>query len=537
MVLKYQKIAIIYGGEGVALAEALKDRIEKEHTDEMLPVKAEIFCKDILNSALIMEEVINMMRSASICVVVMGFDEVQEGNVRRKRVRPNVLIETGIAWTLLGKERLIVLCDDKMLPEDFPSNIRCINPNKYNEDNIRDKADQVLKEIISELQDKETTALIGENNKNLLIDQHYSYNGRVLEEVPSEVFEKNGAEQMRGILETWGKTIESFDYFSERVVYILERIVFLPIFPNDEYKEQFYKIVSNSIKTTNYDIKQSKMVCGDDKEKSTYGNLCEFCIRTLHEIVNYTRTVSKINIESLYDQNKSRSAEKLLTEFKLIAEKLEGIFNTPDAQYLNWLIRISAINYAGLARLKLYQIGQICTNQQNDEILVKHLQKACDNFGNALKIAEKKDLFSNYIWAGFIEYNRSRVFRYLFEKTKEEQFLAMFDDTLSSALFYRNKWVDMDELAVDQTANPNGYKGVFAAAMTYEYFLAAGLDYELRYTIKEFKDDSPEMIVNEVDKLIDKLNIYCKETEMERLFQQRDNLKKLEERIRIEQKI
>ena len=126
---------------------------------------------------------------------------------------------------------------------------------------------------------------------------------------------------------------------------------------------------------------------GDDETKSTYGDLCEFCVRVLRAVVNYTRTVPEIKIiESLDDQEKLRRAEELVTEFKLIAEELEVLYEKTKELNLNWLIQISAINYAGLARLKQFQIEGNYINRHDKGSLKKYLQKAREDFEKALNI-------------------------------------------------------------------------------------------------------------------------------------------------------
>ena len=499
MIQKYSEVAIIYGGSGNSLAGKLSELISQKHNVEMFPIQPHILQKDILGGRSIMQYVIEMIHKSSVCVIILTFDDA-DGT----RVRQNVLIETGIAWALKGREKCIFLSNLPKLPDDFPSNIsHDININYIGND-IQEVANKVIDEITASL------GLLA--RENLLSDYTYRFDGRILDDIPQEILEKKADKQLHDILNEWKKNIKAFDYMSERVMYLLERIAFLPIFSYDSVMDDFLENIRADISPTKADENLRPL-------PNRYYSDCEVVARFVQQVIEYTgiKTQKEV-IQCLADPAAAPSVTRnVYFMYKRIADELKLMISMieSDESHFNWLIKIVAYDYAALACLKMYEL------YKNNEKGTDELENALIFFNKAREIASRYDHYSNYIWLGFIDFNLSRVYRYKYEQTGEVKYLESFEDTLSGAVFYRKKWY-----------KGNVYKGTFAVAMSYEYFIAAKLDYEMRNDINEYTNDTPVQNLANIDHLIEELDEYCRDTELGRLYTVRNSIADLESRIR-----
>ncbi|MCR5324256.1 MAG: nucleotide-binding protein [Lachnospiraceae bacterium] len=499
MIQKYSEVAIIYGGSGSSLARKLSELIEEKHNTEMFPIQPHILQKEILGGKSIMQYVIDMIGRSSVCVIILTFDDA-DGS----RVRQNVLLETGIAWTLKGREKCIFLSNLPKLPEDFPSNIsHDININYIGND-VQAVANNVINEI--------TKSLGLSGRENILCDYTYRFDGRILDDIPQDILEKKADKQLHDILNEWKKNIKGFDYMSERVMYLLERIAFLPVFTYDSVMDDFLDNVRTDISMTKADENLWPL-------PNKYYTDCENVARFVQQVIEYTRIkTEKEVIQCLGDSEANPSiTRKVYFMYKRVADELKIMIRTIESgeSDFNWLIRIVAYDYAALACLKMYEL------YKNNEKGINELENAMAYFQKAKEIAAKFDQYSNYIWLGFIDFNLSRVYRYKYEQTGEVKYLELFEDTLSGAVYYRQKWY-----------KGNIYKGAFAVAMSYEYFIAAKLDYQMRNDINEYTNDTPVQNLENIDRLIEELDEYCRDTELGRLYTVRDSIAALESRIR-----
>ena len=505
MVQKYKNVAIVYGGSGRKYAEAIKKAIIQRHSDEMIPFQAKILDKVILDSKSIMDYVVQMLSEASVYVIILTFDDVNN-----TRVRQNILLETGIAWTLGGKSNCIFLSDRDNIPNDFPSNIKTdINVNYFKAENINAVAQSVCDEIISKLN--------FDSASNLLYDNYYTFDGKILDDIPEEILEKKSNVQLQCILEEWKSSMNSFDYFEEKVIYFLERMPFLPVFNNDENLHTFLYEVSSIIAPSGDDIKRYHHSSEDINQ----------LYRFVEQIIKYSDLkLEKAFLAQMKNPKKyCTQLKEYIKKYKFVANKIQSYIEYMNQRKeMNWLIQITAYDYLALAKLKVFEINQAIGNRQAEYITL--IDSIINTFEKAASIAEKKDTCSNCIWLGFIKYNLARAYIHKYKLTADAESLELFEEALLESIDIRHSWYSR-----------NMYHGVFATAMSYEYFIAAQLDYSLRNDIVDYTNDSPIEIISQIKALKSELDKFCRESELGRLYDVRDIIGELEKRIKAEHHI
>lgn len=136
-----------------------------------------------------------------------------------------------------------MVSEKPFLPDDFPSDIRgALNLNYMDIRDAGQAADKITAEIMRKLNLK--------SHSRLLMNQKYVYDyTRVLDDVPGAVFEEKPDLQLAHILDVWLYRVRSFTFTEERICYILERIIFLPIFPGDEKLKDFLSGLKDAVRS------------------------------------------------------------------------------------------------------------------------------------------------------------------------------------------------------------------------------------------------------------------------------------------------
>ena len=497
MISKYKNISIIYGGSGAECAEAIHQNLIQNHVSFYYPIKSLIMKKEILSSANIMETVQNIISNSSACVIILTFDDIDN-----TRVRQNVLIELGMALAYIKKENCFFLCDKHELPDDFPSDLKgFVNPNYFDKSNLEHTAECTAKEIISHLS--------LECTENICFNYPYQYNRKILADIPNEILEKGMIAQLHGILDEWIKIIKEFDFVSERIMYILERIEYLPVFNNDANMERFLNEAYDLITPTKTDI------ANGNSEK--YVDVCNF----IKCLIDYTQLKTRKDVMNYISNpgNNKRQDEACYKRFRRISKDInEFIATFQNSGQYNWLIQIAAYDYAALADLK--QLKHI--KPSDDEYMVI-LDKAIRNFDSAIKIAKKQDIQSDNMWLGYLAFNIARAYALKFKITKNPELIELIYDYLEHCIEIRHTWV---------IRNP--FHGIFATALSYEYFLASKYDYELRAIIPEYTDENKEDQINNLTELKNELNLYCQNSEFGKLYDIRTSIDNLIHKIESE---
>lgn len=497
MINKYKNISIIYGGSGAECAEAINKNLAQKHISCHYPIRPLIMKKEILSSANIMETVQDIISGSSACVIILTFDDIDN-----TRVRQNVLIELGMALAYIRKENCFFLCDKQKLPDDFPSDLKgFINPNYFDKSNLEITAESTAKEIISHL-DIECT-------KNICFDYSYQYDRTILADIPRAILEKGMEAQLHGILDEWLKNIKEFDFVSERIMYILERIEYLPVFNNDKNMENFLNQIRDLITPTKTD--------NENGSYEKYVDICDF----IKNLIDYTQLKTQKEVtDSLYNISKNKRQDELCyRKFKRIVKEINEFIDTfRNGGNYNWLIQIAAYDYASLADLK-----QLKYIKKNTDKYKNILARTIKNFESAIKIAKSQDINSDKMWLGYLAFNLARAYVLDFEINKNSKDIELVCDYLALSIDIRHSWI---------IRNP--FHGVFANALSFEYFIASKYDYELRAMLPEYTNETMEDQLNNLKELKDELNLYCKNSEFGKLYDVRNSIDDLIYRIEIE---
>jgi hypothetical protein len=238
MIEGYKKVSVIYGQGGRKCALGIRENIKKLHYEEGMPVESFLLADELLSSEDIVSRVKEIIESSSQCIILLTFDDA-DGS----RVRQNVLIEIGMALVMIGREKCFVVSEKPFLPDDFPSDIRgALNLNYMDIRDAGPAADKITAEIVRKL--------ILKSHSRLLMNQKYVYDyTRVLDDVPGAVFEEKPDLQLAHILDVWLYRVRSFTFTEQRICYILERIIFLPIFPGDEKLKDFLSGLKDAVRS------------------------------------------------------------------------------------------------------------------------------------------------------------------------------------------------------------------------------------------------------------------------------------------------
>jgi hypothetical protein len=496
---RYYEFTILWGRSGRDCARKLADEIKRRHEEEYMPVKAFIFEKEALDSSSIMDDVIHKISKSSACIIILTFDDV-DGT----RVRQNILIETGIAWTLLGKENLLFLSDQREIPKDFPSNIRTnINTNFFDKNDPDRTVQRVCNELIKSRGIHST--------KDFLSMPNYTYDGKILDDLEQPISTGKAEVQLRSIIKNWKEAIESFEYLQERIMYVIERVAFFPILGSDDELVTFMK-----------DVKELIVPTALDKEhmQENRSEVLKNSMILTNQIVEYSILKTQPETRQCL---KDPFANKRLTEkvergFGKIYQEIKRVIDDFEAEknHYNWLIRIVAYDYAALSKMKMFVIDANPTSKENQQ----DLEEAILYFEKAKLLAKDEDVESGNIWLGFIQYNLSRAYESKYTIKKEAKLISLIKENLLDAIGYREEWTQNEY-----------YKGIFSTALSYEYFLASYYDYMLRYDLKGYSDETPEENLENVKELRNILNHYCDKTELGTLYRMRDQIDGLIEKI------
>lgn len=502
MITKYKKVSIIYGRGGRECALQVHRNLCSLHEAEGMPVESRLLAEELLSSADILSRVREIISSSSICIILLTFDDAGES-----RVRQNVLVEIGMALVLIGREKCFAVCEKPFLPDDFPSDIRgALNPNYMEIRDAKETAERITFEIKKKLSLK--------THNKILEDQSYVYDYmKVLSDIPVSVFEEKPDLQMAHILDCWQKNVNLFTYTEERICYILERVVFFPIFPKDKKMKQFLEQLKESIRTEVRDFSE------EETEELIAG-------RTI-----ITQILEYAQLRQL--QSQSLQQQILRYDFCRIADELEecvDLLKLGDLK-INWYLQITALDYAALARMQAINIEPGFPDER-----IESLKIAIDHLENIEILIKKYCLRAGELWSGYVQYNLSRAYErllYAIEDKDENEGRNKDDEKhkdqelIKVKLIKRVRECSLKAISIRRRWIGNGMKGIFSTALSYEYFLALKHEYELCKTMDGYSSEPQEKVFEGIRNTLEELTIYCKTTGLERLFAIRDSFEQL----------
>ncbi len=494
MVTKYQNISIIYGASGKDCAKRIHDELCRRHTGDFYPIKSHILANEILNSSTILETVKGIISSSAACIVILTFDDVEH-----TRVRQNVLVEIGMAMMLIDKNNCFFISERQTLPDDFPSDLKgVINPNYF------DKSDP--DGVVQKTCDAVIAHLGVSTNQNILESNDYIYDyKRILDDIPVEIFDKNANAQLEALLHEWEQNIASFEFVSERIMYLLERIKFFPDFNCDEMFFGFLDRISDLVRPRDIDFH----VAGADR---TYLIKASNFILS---ILDYSKIKLDHHVLACLASPKDHPEEirTYRAEFRRIGRDLQTFideFESGQRSY-NWMIRIMAYEYSALSYMKYL----VCVDRY-DEAQLELMNYIISCYKKTMAIGNENDPYSNTLWQGYAQYNLTRAYVNLYKITGNDMYLEDMADYSISSINTRRNWF-----------KNNNFKGVFSNALSYEYFLVCKYEYELRYKIPAYSMGTEEDILAGLSGLKDELSLYCETSGINRLYDMRNSIDSL----------
>ena len=499
MINKYKKISIIYGGSGVECARKIDSEINRMHEELMYPIQSAVIANQILGGSNIFQSVKNAISDSDLCIIILTFDDVNN-----TRIRQNVLIELGMAlMTIQNTENCIFLTERFPLPDDFPSDLKgWINPNYFKKDQLDEIASKVCEEVRHLLKSK--------SHKKILSAETYLYNHEtILDDIPNNVFEEKSDIQLEHILECWKGNIASFDFVSERIMYLAERLKFFPDFNCNDKFFAFLNDIKNLIQPTEKDY-----------ETFNIGYINTACA-LIEAIIDYTDLKLRKNVivrMNAPDANRAE-ANEYLHMFDDIVYRIQKFINKiekyPDIYQYNWLLHIIAYEYIALAQMKAINLTNTYTPEE-----IETLRHVIACYNKMIEIAELFGGPSENLWLGYAQYDLTRAYEALYRITDDQNLLEKIRYYSISSITTRRKWCKV-----------NTFKGVFTNALSFEYFLVKKHELEIRLTTNGYANITKEQMVQDLKNLDEELKQYCDSTELGRLYDMKSSIDELHKLI------
>lgn len=499
MINKYKKISIIYGGSGVDCARRINERLIELHEKRLYPLKSNIVANEILDGTNIFQTVRKAISASSLCIIILTFDDV-DGT----RIRQNVLVELGMALMAVSHtDKCIFLSEKIPLPEDFPSDLKgWINPNYFDKLN----PDATIEKVCNEVK-----KLLGcKSHKDILSSRTYFYDHEhVLDDIPNSVFEEKADIQLEHILDCWSNSVSSFDFVSERIMYMAERIKFLPDFNSND---KFFAFLAK-IRTL---IRPGEQDCSF--EDVAYVNAACALIDTILEYTDVKLRKSAIKCLDNPDEDRHLT-EEYIGVFNSIVYRLqnfvEKIESQGDRYNYNWLLKILAYEYIALAKMKVinleneYNIGKIPV-----------LEYVIKCYNKVIELAMDYGAASTNLWLGYAQYDLTRAYEAMYRLTRDKAILESVKKYSLASIATRREWCKI-----------HSYKGVFSNALSFEYFLVKKHELELRCDLCGYAEDTVEQMLDAVNRLDEELRQYCDTVELGRLYDMKSSLDRFHKRL------
>lgn len=496
MISKYKKISIIYGRSGREIAVKISNRLNSLHTENFYPLSASIVAKKVMSGTPIFQQIKDTIADSDICIIILTYDDVNG-----TRVRQNILIEIGMALMTVDSTDRCIFLTEKPIPEDFPSDLKgWINANIYD----KDAPDEVVENIAEEVVD----LLNVQSYKDILKTDAYIYDyENILKDIPEAVFEKKADIQLNSILDCWCEGVASFSFVSERITYLLERLKFFPNFNNNE---KFFSFLSELKKLIKFS--ETDLIYSNQKSLTQIGN---FALT----LINYTELKQRKEVIKCM---KNPSADPIVAaeyaaEFESIADELERFVEKfEDGTFkFNWLIRVMAYEYAGLALMKVIEF-----KNEYDESVIKTVNRAIDYYKKMLEVADDYGGSSTSLWRGYAEYDLTRTYEALYKITKDASLIEEMRKYSYKSIVTRKNWCKV-----------NSFRGVFTNALSFEYFLVKKYELELCYFYSEYAGISKEQLAVEADKLNKELKNYYDSSELGRLYDMKSSIDEFQSKV------
>ena len=421
MIHRPKLVCVIYGGAGKVYARRLAERLAAEEEESHTPVRVKLILEEILSGDMV-GSLVDLIKGSDMFVIFLTAEDVGGATEQQilSRVRQNVLLETGMALFAAGeraRDKLLLVTDvEDPKKLDLPSDIASFSVKQFEKSAFEGFCDHLIKKI-------EDTLHVP-SYRNLLTDPEYFTRYRTLfADADEEVFHRSGKNQLQRVLDQWSEDCCLIQRFDQKIIFLLERLPFFPIFGRHAF-------FSDWLSNVYHQVELSEHLASDlDLDALDVLSLC------------FEHTESRLNPDSAADESTHLS---ILNAFEAVVEKLQRQDN------VNPVVMLCAHDYLGLTCLKLYSFSSE----------INHIQRAIEEFKICLRIIPAQDNNPGF-WRGYIEYNLSRAYRELYIRGNGEVYADQAEKLLSSAVLTRKKWLKIPE-----------YPHVFRNALSYEYFLA-----------------------------------------------------------------
>lgn len=525
MLRRYKTISIIYGGKGRKCALKLYEKIQEMHKNDRIPVKAHLLADTFLNSEAIIKRVKKIIKESDICVILLTFDPDNKTSVR-----PNVLVEIGMALALHKRKKCYTVSEYEDLPADFASDLKgALNLNQmpFDDDHLEETASDIVEQLKKEYHLR--------SNKDILHSDEYIYEyEKVLDGIGRKIYKLEYARQMDAILEFWLKNVRTFTYTEERIYYILERVTFFPLFTNNSTLRHFFRKLLRSIREEVPDL-------GDNESKPLIES--RIMVTKVLEYIMLVQNIGKVPVsrdDGLQFQDIAETLDEFIRKSVSNPAGAGTTKKTSPEISVSWYLKLIAYDYAALARMKMALSPGLSPDEK-----CRQLIKAVESLNSVEDIIKSRSgvhrVTLKELWFGYTKFNLSRAFEQIYrcceqDKTlsfnihyggeiieNQEDLIRFIKATCNDAILYRRRWIDQSSL-----------NGVLGKILSYEYFIAKTNEYRLRNEIPGFVDDTPEQRASEIDSTIRFLEVYCETTGLGKLLSVKDSLVELRAKMDVQ---
>lgn len=392
MIRPKKRIGIVYSGKSIKYKEELKQIITRYQENGWCIQFEVVDDEDYEAERMIESRVADALNKFDYGMVFLTKDLCIQNELFKFVSKPNVLYELGYLRGHIDQNRTLCISDfpyreivdnTYLMPSDIPGErIEEIDGKNYKSD-LKKLFDKFIKgnNDIVKLENYNANDLIS----SLILNPNYKTNYE-------ELFAENQLHSIGKYSLKWQLT-EIFDLWqrektklniAEEIMYLFERIVFQPFFPEEVIGNQLRSFLSVKV----------------DKEDE-YIFACYRILKSIGEYESYKSA-----------RNPYESAMYYLDKAKEIEEGLEIFGNHEIAP----IIQCVAKNYIGLSLLNCYLVSRRKVNESKEYI--EQLSKAGESFQEVIKISDENLGDSINVFRAFALYNLARVKRNLGENAE-----------------------------------------------------------------------------------------------------------------------
>lgn len=395
MIKANKKVGIVYCSNSEKYVDELKRNIiEKKR--EGYCIETIVVDNELINpERMIDERVFNSLDKCDYGIVFLTKDLTMKDG--KSVSRPNVLLELGYLRGRLGKNKIWCITDfphkdieekEYLLPSDFVAEV----PEEIDENNYKSGLKRVVEKFIRthnivKLDNYDANDLVS----SLILNPYYRTDFE-------ELFSKDKLMQINKfslqcqqeeIFEMW---VDEKDKLEDagQIIYLFERMVFLPFFPKKIIYDKLLDFLSVKI-----------------QEDNEYLYACRKILKVVNEYEECKRNKQKYESASFY-LNKAGEIEQELRIF-------ESVKIAP-------IIECVTRNYLGLCYLNAY-LASVKIAKEGKDIVDKGeniLEKAKGNFRTVIMLSEKNFSDKVEVFQAFAEYNMARTIKNLREDAESE---------------------------------------------------------------------------------------------------------------------